>query len=86
MFDLTAQPTGADLRAFRLRLIMLDGKPCSRRQLADSIGSTEQNIKDYETEKNGKLMPAAVWVITRIMWDALAFEQFKKLRPKRIEP
>lgn len=83
-FDKNAQPTGAELRAFRLRIIV-NGQPCTQQRFADSIDTALQNIKNYEAEKNGTLMPAHLWLIVRITWDALALEQWKKTRPKRDE-
>jgi transcriptional regulator with XRE-family HTH domain len=85
MFDIRAQPTGPELQAFRLR-ITIKGQPCTQQQFADSIGTSLQNVKDYEIEKKGKLMPGPLWLIARITWDALALEQWKKTRPKRDDP
>jgi DNA-binding XRE family transcriptional regulator len=85
MFDTKTQPTGAQLRAFRLR-ITIKGVPCTQQQFADEIGVSLQSLQDYETEKKGKLMPGPLWLIARITWDALALEQWKKTRPKRDEP
>lgn len=76
------QPAGSTVRNFRLA-ILIDGKPCTAERFADSLGVNVQNINDYEVEKRGKRMPAVLWLLARITWDALARAQWMKSLPKR---
>lgn len=74
------RPSGHQVQALR------EGVGLTREEFADHLHEKVQNVKNWETEKQGRLMPASTWLLARITCDALAFELWKRLRPKVPKP
>jgi hypothetical protein len=76
------EPSGAELKAFR-ESIIINGVVCTQEQFAAPVGIKAERQSAYEQEKRGKRMPAHMFTLARITWDALALAEWKKTRPKR---
>lgn len=81
MYDWEVSPPGFVLARFREKII-IDGAPCTQARFAQSILITVERQQAYEQEKRGRRMPAAIWMLARITWDALALAEWQQRRPQ----
>lgn len=75
------QPRGHQVRAFR-ESILIDGRPCTRKQFGEPLFTDWTRVKCYEIEQRGVLAPIEWWVLAQITWDDRKHEQWAKRRPK----
>jgi DNA-binding transcriptional regulator YiaG len=65
------RPRGLRVRLLRQRAGL------DRAVFGQHLHASEQKIKNWENEKGGALMPAEVWLLARITFDALARQQWE---------
>lgn len=79
-FDLLARPTALELQIFQGRQLPGIEPVKAMKVMAASIGVPFSTYEGYYYGKRSGRMPAPLWTLLRITWDALAFAEWQRER------